>query len=515
MTVDLVIPTVGRRSLVDLLCALCDQPGPLTDTIYLVDDRPRAAAPLIERGLDLGRLQGRIHVLKSGGRGPAAARNRGWRASTAEWVAFLDDDVIPTDGWLEQLALDLELPASVAASQGCLRVPLPPDRRPTDWERNVAGLEGARWITADMAIRRAVLSEVGGFDERFGRAFREDAELALRILDAGYAIADGRRAVTHLVRPAGPWVSLRAQSGNADDALMRRLHGRDWHRRAAAPIGRRPMHLAVTTALLIAGMAAVARRPRLAALGAAAWTAGTAEFAWRRIGPGPRTAGEIASMLATSVAIPPLAVAHWLRGWWRWRGARPLSTPMPAAVFFDRDGTLVEDVPYNGDPTRVIPMPGARAALDRLRERGVAIAVVSNQSGVARGLLSLDQVNSVNRRLAALVGPIDAWAICPHGPADTCACRKPAPGLVFRAAAELGVAPERCVVIGDIGSDVEAALAAGARAILVPTDRTRREEIEAAPEVAADLLDAVNRALRPASGTLRHKRGRVGWGRAA
>lgn len=509
MTLDLVIPSIGRRSLVDLLCALCDQAGQLPDNIYLIDDRPRASGPLIERGTDLGRLCGRIHVLQSGGRGPAAARNRGWRSSVAEWIAFLDDDVIPDDGWLEQLSLDLELPAAVAASQGRVRVPLPVERPPTDWERNVRGLDGARWITADMAIRRSVLAELGGFDERFRRAFREDAELSLRIVDAGYRIADGRRSVRHPVRPAGPWISVRAQAGNADDALMRRLHGAGWHHRAEAPMGRRPIHLAITAALLVATLATVARRPRLAALGFLGWGTGTAEFAWRRIAPGPRTGQEVATMLASSVVIPPFAVAHWLRGWWRWRGARRLSSAVPRAVLFDRDGTLVEDVPYNGDPARVVTMPGARAALDRLRARGVRIGVVSNQSGVARGLLSLDQVDAVNRRLATLLGPIDAWAICAHGPADGCQCRKPAPGLVLAAAAELGVGPEQCVVVGDIGSDVEAALAAGARAILVPTDRTRPMEIEAAPEVASDLLDAVNRAMNIPSPTVPRLRRRA------
>jgi HAD superfamily hydrolase (TIGR01662 family) len=105
-------------------------------------------------------------------------------------------------------------------------------------------------------------------------------------------------------------------------------------------------------------------------------------------------------------------------------------------------------------------------------------------------------VAAVNRRLEELLGPMDSWAICPHGPRDACDCRKPAPGLVLRAAAELGVSPADCVVVGDIGSDVEAAIAAGARAILVPNGETRPQEVAAAPEVAVDLLDAVNRALR-------------------
>jgi HAD superfamily hydrolase (TIGR01662 family) len=165
------------------------------------------------------------------------------------------------------------------------------------------------------------------------------------------------------------------------------------------------------------------------------------------------------------------------------------------AVLFDRDGTLVHDVPYNGEPARVRPMPGARAALDRLRAAGVAVAVVTNQSGVARGLITADQVERVNRRVEELLGPFAAWAVCPHGPDDDCGCRKPAPGLVTDTARRMGVDPRECALVGDIGADVEAAAAAGARAILVPTPVTRPEEVAAAPEVAVDLQDAVERLL--------------------
>jgi D-glycero-D-manno-heptose 1,7-bisphosphate phosphatase len=167
----------------------------------------------------------------------------------------------------------------------------------------------------------------------------------------------------------------------------------------------------------------------------------------------------------------------------------------PAAVLFDRDGTLVRDVPYNGDPARVDPMPGAREALDRLRAAGIAVGVVSNQSGVARGLVTMEEVEAVNRRVDDLLGPLEPWAVCPHGPEEGCACRKPEPGLIRGAAEALGVEPERCAVVGDIGSDVEAARAAGARAVLVPTPRTRPEEVEAAPEVASDLGEAVELLL--------------------
>jgi HAD superfamily hydrolase (TIGR01662 family) len=165
------------------------------------------------------------------------------------------------------------------------------------------------------------------------------------------------------------------------------------------------------------------------------------------------------------------------------------------AVLFDRDGTLVHDVPYNGDPARVQLMPHAAAAVTMLRAAGVRLGVVSNQSGIGRGLITPRQVESVNARVDELVGGLEVWAYCPHTAGDRCACRKPAPGLVLQAAARLGVPPAETVVIGDIAADLGAAAAAGARAILVPTPVTRPDEIVEAPVVARDLLGAARLVL--------------------
>jgi histidinol-phosphate phosphatase family protein len=140
-------------------------------------------------------------------------------------------------------------------------------------------------------------------------------------------------------------------------------------------------------------------------------------------------------------------------------------------------------------------MPGAVEALGLLREAEVPVAVVTNQSGVAKGMLTADEMDQVNARVEELLGPFDAWAICVHDEGDGCTCRKPAPGLVIRAAAVLDVSPRDCVVVGDIGRDMEAARAAGARGILVPTGETRQEEIDQADEVAGDLRDVVDRVL--------------------
>ena len=509
-TVDVVVPSAGRDSLSDLLEALELEgvPERLGGRLIVVDDR---------RDGDLALAVGAgAEVVRGPARGPAAARNAGWRASDAEWVDFLDDDVVPDAGWAEALGADLaRLGPDVAASQGRVRVPLPASRRPTDWERNVAGLETARWATADMTVRRTALSAVGGFDERFGRAYREDADLALRLMAAGWRLSrDSGRVVTHPVGPADAWISVRLQAGNADDVLMRALHGPEWRRRAGAPPGRLRRHLATVGAGLAAGAVVVVGRRRLALLAALGWAAGTAELAWARVEPGPRTPAEVAKMLLTSVAIPPAAALHLGRGLARRRRLladerRAPHTPAtvrptpparangdrPDAVLLDRDGTLIVDVPYNGDPSRVEPVPGARDALDRLRAAGLPLGVVSNQSGLGRGLLAPDDVERVNRRVEELLGPIGPWAVCPHGPDEGCGCRKPAPGLVLEAASRLGVAPERCAVIGDIGADVEAARAAGARGVLVPTPETRSEEVAAAREVAPDLEAAVELLL--------------------
>lgn len=199
-------------------------------------------------------------------------------------------------------------------------------------------------------------------------------------------------------------------------------------------------------------------------------------------------------MLLTSAAIPPAASWHSARGWWRHRAARPWRG-LPELVLLDRDGTLVEDVPYNGDPALVRPVPGAREALDRLRREGVRLAVVSNQSGVGRGLLTRDQVDAVNARVEELLGPFESVHVCVHAPEDGCDCRKPAPGLVERALGDAGVPPDRAVLVGDIGSDVEAAAAAGVRALLVPTPVTRPEEVAAAPRSTATLAAAVDAVL--------------------
>ena len=320
---DVVVPTAGRPELERLLASLAASGAPWPGQVILVDDRPtdKRSTGLPVDGVRLG-CPTRV-VTTSGRCGPAAARNAGWRASSAEWVVFLDDDVEVTPGWSTHLMEDLDRAgADVAAAQAVIEVPRP--ARPTDWERNVGRLATAGWITADLATRRTALTAIGGFDERFRRAYREDTDIALRLSDAGWRFVRGRRRSLHPVRPADLWVSVRLQQGNADDVLMDRLHGDQWRQVIGERPGRIGFHRAVVGFEVVAVLAAVSGRRRVAELAAASALVMTASFAAERIRPGPRTRREIRTMVMTSALIPPAAVWHRLRGRLRY------GAPIPA-----------------------------------------------------------------------------------------------------------------------------------------------------------------------------------------
>ena len=135
------------------------------------------------------------------------------------------------------------------------------------------------------------------------------------------------------------------------------------------------------------------------------------------------------------------------------------------------------DVPYNGDPDRVKPVPGAKESIARLRAAGLPLAIVSNQSGVGRRLISIADVERVNRRVDEMLGPFDGWYYCPHAPHQGCDCRKPQPRLLLEAARVLGVRPREVVVVGDKESDMEAARNAGMTGIYVNGALTLKDAV--------------------------------------
>ena len=143
------------------------------------------------------------------------------------------------------------------------------------------------------------------------------------------------------------------------------------------------------------------------------------------------------------------------------------------AVFLDRDGTLIFDRHYLADPDGVELFPGAARVLRELQDGGFAVVVITNQSGVGRGLISPQQLDAVhrelNRQLEEKGAALEAIYACPHTPQDGCDCRKPGTALLERAARQLGLDLASSYMIGDKPSDIRAALAAGATPILVGT----------------------------------------------
>jgi heptosyltransferase-2 len=190
-------------------------------------------------------------------------------------------------------------------------------------------------------------------------------------------------------------------------------------------------------------------------------------------------------------------------------GSRSAGQGAPAA-FLDRDGTIIDDLGYLGDPDRIQFIPGAIDAMRALRNAGYRLVLVTNQAGVARGLLSEDDVRRVNGRLQERLSeagvPVDGIYYCPHhpevGPPEyrlACACRKPGPGMVEQARDDMGVDPARSVIIGDHGSDAGVARHfPGMRAIMVLTghgagqyEKVEKGELPMPDHVAADLGSAV------------------------
>ncbi len=180
------------------------------------------------------------------------------------------------------------------------------------------------------------------------------------------------------------------------------------------------------------------------------------------------------------------------------------------AIFLDKDGTLIQNVPYNVNPDRIRLAPRAGKAIDLLHQAGYRLVVVSNQSGVARGYFSEKALINVEERLRSLLqqeadAPLDGFYYCPHHPdgtvpeyALTCHCRKPEPGMLLKAAYELDIDLTRSWMVGDILNDVEAGNQAGCRTILIDNGNETEWEmsINRQPDfIVTNLLEAAQAIL--------------------
>jgi GT2 family glycosyltransferase len=306
--VSVVVPTHGRPALLArCLDALAAQTLPRADyEVIVVSDGPGARSRVGE-GSNACAVR---HLVLPRRSGPAAARNAGWRAALGAIVAFTDDDTVPEPDWLAEGLAALEQGSD--AVTGRIVMPLP--RRPTDYERDAARLADAEFVTANCFVKVEMLEAVGGFDERFELAWREDSDLHFALLAHGAVVSRAPHAVVvHPVR-AAPWgVSLTQQRKVLFDALLYKKHRRLYRERIRATPR---LDYYVVVATLLASLTAVALGFTAVGAGAAvAWLVLTLRLAARRLEGTRHDCAQVGEMLATSAAIPLLAV------FWRAVGA--------------------------------------------------------------------------------------------------------------------------------------------------------------------------------------------------
>jgi glycosyltransferase involved in cell wall biosynthesis len=270
------------------------------ETRHLVDElRQRSATPL-------------RYLRPAVGRGPAVARNAGWRAAVGEVIAFTDDDTVPSLLWLFEGDRTLREHADWSAA--CGRVIVPVHEPPTDHARMTQGLATAEFVTANAFVRRSALEVVDGFDERFTRAWREDSDLQFRLIEQVGPVGRAPLAdVVHPVREA-PWgLSLSQQRNTFFDALLYKKHPRRY-RAQVRPVPPWSYYAMVLLTLLALGLLAAGQvqAAGVAALGVAVLVL---RFAWQRLRHTSHRPGHVLEMLCTSALIPFLSV------YWRLRGA--------------------------------------------------------------------------------------------------------------------------------------------------------------------------------------------------
>lgn len=316
--ISAVVPTYKRPDhLARCLDALLAQDlDPTAYEIIIADD---AASEQTRRQVrcwaDRAGASGRTvrYLAVSGAHGPAAARNAGWRAAHGAIVAFTDDDCMPRPSWLRAGLAAFEQGAhGVMGLAG--RVVVPSAQYPTDYEHNAALLETAEFVTANCFYRRSMLEEVGGFDESFTAAWREDSDLFFTLLERGARLASSADAVVvHPIRRARWGVSVRQQRKSLYNALLYKKHPSLYRERIQpAP----PWHYYGIVGALVAILAGSMVGWRTCALaGLGAWLLMTARFCLRRLRHTSRAPRHVAEMAITSAVIPPLAL------FWRLRGA--------------------------------------------------------------------------------------------------------------------------------------------------------------------------------------------------
>jgi glycosyltransferase involved in cell wall biosynthesis len=278
--------------------------------IVVADDAASEETRQLVYGLAESARSALRYVAVVGNHGPAAARNAGWRSARGAIIAFTDDDCIPDSAWLRSGTAALT--EDVSAVAGKVRVPLP--QPATDYERNEAGLERAEFVTANCFCRRAALLDVGGFDERFTMAWREDSDLQFSLLERGHGIVRAPDAVvTHPVRPARWGICLKQQRKSLFNALLYKKHPALYRRKIQAGP---PWHYyGMAASLLVSLWSAAYGPPWLTASATAAWLLLVSRFCLYRLQGASHRPEHVLEMMVTSPVVSLLSL------FWRLRGA--------------------------------------------------------------------------------------------------------------------------------------------------------------------------------------------------
>lgn len=271
-----------------------------------MDDEGSAEVEAYVRGLALRRpFPGVRYARTSGREGPAAARNIGWRRARGAVIAFVDDDCRPDSAWLYEGLRMFNRGADAVTGQ----VIVPVAERPTDYELCVSRLESCEFLTANCFCRRSVLDNLGGFDQSFQAAWREDSDLHFRLLKGGYRIFRQPSAVVvHPVRKA-PWgVSLTEQKKSMFNALLFKKFP-DLYRTRIEP-SQPWLYYAIVSSACVALMAGLFQYLFLFWVASAVSMMGIIRFAVKRLEHTSRSFGHVFEMIVTSALIPFLSI-YW------------------------------------------------------------------------------------------------------------------------------------------------------------------------------------------------------------
>ena len=319
-SVSVVVPTYKRPDLLERCLAALRQQTLAAEAyeIIVCDDGPSAEAKAVVQQASTPGGPAIRYLEITATQGPAGARNRGWRSAISPVIAFTDDDTVPAPYWLAEGLQAMS--SGAAAATGRIEMPLPDN--PSDIQLDAAGLTTAEFVTANCFVRRDVLDDVGGFDERFSMAWREDSDLHFTLIEGGYTIVHAPAAlVVHPLRDVRFAAGIAMQKKVFFDVLLYRKHPQLYREkiRPSPPW----LYLCISILLVLTPVLAVAGRTDLASATLLAWALLTLWFFAWRLRRSALTLRNAVELFITSMAIPPLSI------YWRLKGARRYGAAFP------------------------------------------------------------------------------------------------------------------------------------------------------------------------------------------